>query len=48
MNCVPVLKEKGYDLQGYSPDTYANLHENDIVDEDQCEPLLWYLEMTYG
>jgi hypothetical protein len=48
MNCIDVLKKKGYDVSGYSPDTYIMLTENNITDEEECEGLLSYLEATYG
>ena len=48
MNCMEVLKERGYDLSGYSPDTYVRLVENDVSSPDECEALFWYLEAVYG
>jgi hypothetical protein len=48
MNCAEVLRRKGYDLRGYSLDTYYYLTENDVTSEDECESLLGYLEMVYG
>jgi len=48
MNCVDLLKGKGYNLTGYSPDTYVRLSENDITDEEECEGWLAYLESQYG
>ena len=48
MNCIEVLREKGYNLSGYSPDTYIRLSENNVSSSDECESLLWYLEMVYG
>jgi len=48
MNCLGILKEKGYGMSGYSPDTYIKLVENDVAEEEECESLLAYLEATYG
>ena len=48
MNCIDILKERGYDLKGYSPDTYVHLIENDLSSSDECESLFWYLEAVYG
>jgi hypothetical protein len=48
MNCLSVLKEKGINVNGYSPDTYAKLIDNDIVDAEECESYLWFLEAMYG
>jgi len=48
MDCASVLKKKGYNLEGYSPDTYYYLQENNAMNEDECEALFWYLEMVYG
>jgi len=48
MNCASILKEKNYKLDGYSPDTYVYLSENEIKDPDECEAYFAYLEMTYG
>jgi len=48
MDCVPVLVKKGYNLRGYSPDTYYYLTYNDLRTEDECEALLYYLEREFG
>ena len=48
MNCVEILKEKGYNLSGYSLDTYMFLSENDVQSPDECESWFSYLEMIYG
>ena len=48
MNCIPILKSKGYNLKGYSPDMYANLIDNDISNIDDCEAWFAYIEMVYG
>jgi len=48
MDCASVLKKKGYNLEGYSPDTYYYLQENNATSEDECEAWFWYLEMVYG
>jgi len=48
MDCFNILKERGYDLGGYSPEVYIRLSENDLEDADQCEGLLAYLEAQYG
>ena len=48
MNCLIVLKERGINLSGYSPDTYAKLSDNDITDAEECESYLWFLEAVYG
>ncbi|QJF12308.1 hypothetical protein QIT30_gp32 [Saccharolobus solfataricus rod-shaped virus 1] len=47
MNCLELLKQKGYGLEGYSPDTIVALEEASLP-EDECEALLWYLEAVYG
>jgi hypothetical protein len=43
-----VLKEKGYSLDGYSPDLYYYLSENNIGDSEECEAYFAYLESVYG
>jgi len=48
MNCIPVLEQKGYNLRGYSPDTYYYLFFNDAKNDDECEALFFYLEREYG
>ena len=48
MDCIKVLENKGYNLNGYSPDTYVYLVENDAKDESECESLFWWLEAVYG
>jgi hypothetical protein len=48
MNCIPVLEKKGYNLRGYSPDTYYYLRENNAKSADECEALFFYLEHRYG
>jgi len=48
MNCMEVLKEKGYNLKGYSPDTYFHLVDNNINNPDECEGWFAYLEAVYG
>lgn len=48
MNCLTLLKEKGYDLRGYSPDTILALAEKETDNEDECTAYLWFLESTYG
>jgi len=48
MDCIKVLKQMGYNLRGYSPDTYYYLQENSAKNEDECESLFWYLEREYG
>ena len=48
VNCIPVLQRKGYNLRGYTFDTYRYLVENNAKNEDECEALLWYLEREYG
>ncbi|MCY0851072.1 hypothetical protein [Sulfuracidifex metallicus] len=47
MNCLAILKQKGYNLEGYSPDTILALQEANIP-EDECEALFHYLEIVYG
>lgn len=47
MNCLKVLEEKGFNLNGYSLDTIVTLQESE-GDFDECESLLWYLESIYG
>jgi hypothetical protein len=47
MNCYEVLKEKGYNLRGYSPDTIFSLMEASGT-EEECEALFAYLEAIYG
>ena len=48
MDCVEILKERGYNLEGYSPDMYVRLNENDIFNADECESWFAYLEAVYG
>ncbi|AME30027.1 hypothetical protein AZ270_gp04 [Acidianus tailed spindle virus] len=48
MNCVPVLQRAGYNLRGYSADTYFYLSSNSIQNEEECVSWLWYLEARYG
>jgi hypothetical protein len=48
MDCTPILKAKGYNLRGYSPDTYYYLSFNNAKNEDECEALFYYLEREYG
>jgi len=48
MDCIPILEKMGYNLRGYSPDTYYYLQENSATSEDECEALLHYLERKYG
>jgi len=48
MDCISVLVKKGYNLRGYSPDTYYYLQENSATNEEECESLFLYLEREYG
>jgi len=48
MDCVSILEKKGYDLKGYSFDTYYYLRENNLKSSDECEALLMLLEREYG
>jgi len=48
MDCISVLKARGYNLEGYSPDTYYYLFFNNAKDEDECESLFFWLEARYG
>jgi len=48
MDCISVLKQRGYNLEGYSPDTYYYLKYNDVINVNECEALLWLLEREYG
>jgi hypothetical protein len=48
MDCIPILKKMGYNLRGYSLDTYYYLSFNDAKNEDECEALLYYLERKFG
>jgi len=48
MNCIPILEKMGYNLRGYSPDTYYYLQENSAKDEDECKALLYRLEREIG
>ena len=48
MRCSVILREKGYNLQGYSMDTYYHLDNNDLSDPEECEGLLAFLESQYG
>ena len=48
MDCIPILIRKGYNLRGYSPDTYYYLQENSATSKEECESLFWYLEREYG
>ncbi|ALG96904.1 hypothetical protein AZ268_gp36 [Acidianus rod-shaped virus 2] len=47
MNCLTVLKQKGYNLDGYSSDTILALEEAEL-DPEECEALFHYLEIVYG
>ncbi|WP_196479477.1 hypothetical protein [Sulfolobus acidocaldarius] len=47
MNCCDTLKQKGYSLRGYSPDTIILLEEASLP-EEECESLFDYLEVQYG
>jgi len=48
VDCIPILKKKGYNLEGYAPDTYYYLSFNNLTNEDECEALLAYLRSRYG
>jgi len=47
MTCYEILKEKGYNLRGYSQDTIVILMESNAT-EEECESLLALLEVEYG
>jgi hypothetical protein len=47
MSCYEILKEKGYNLMGYSPDTIIQLMESNGT-EEECESLFYALEVEYG
>jgi len=42
------LEAKGYNLRGYSPDTYYYLFFNNAKNVDECEALLYRLEREFG
>jgi len=48
MDCIPILRAKGYNLEGYAPDTYYYLTFNDAKNENECEALLMRLQREYG
>jgi len=48
MDCISVLEAKGYNLRGYSPDTYYYLFFNNAKNVDECEALLYRSEREFG
>ena len=48
VNCIPILEKKGYNLRGYSSDTYYHLTFNNAKNEDECIALFMRLEREYG
>jgi len=48
MDCIPILIRKGYNLRGYSPDTYYYLTFNNVKNEDECIALFYRLERGFG
>ena len=48
MDCISVLKRKGYNLKGYSPDFYDALTDNNATTEEECEGLMAWAEAVYG
>jgi len=48
MDCIPILEKMGYNLRGYSPDTYYYLTFNDVKNADECKALLSRLEREFG
>lgn len=47
MNCIPVLKKR-YNLEGYSPDFYDALMNNNATTEEECLGLMAWAEAVYG
>ncbi|CAI59881.1 hypothetical protein ATV_gp05 [Bicaudavirus pozzuoliense] len=48
MNCLEILISKGYNMQGYSPDTLLLLSEKEGNDVEECEAYFSWLEAVYG
>jgi len=46
-NCYEILLEEGYNLKGYSPDTYINLL-NSLGSSQECKALFDYLQALFG
>jgi len=48
MNCLEYLINLGYNLNGYSPDTYLYLANSTPSSPTECEARLAYAGATWG